>query len=563
MSDVDVHIAPMISAEADGSEGALLPPGYLERLDAELDRRLLLLAEATASARARALTLEASAADVTLFFDDWLWTYDPRLVNFGFSPTIPFTLRPKQREYLAWLEARERHQEDGLVEKSRDEGFSFLTLGFMLHRWLFKDGWAGAVGSRKQDLVDAKDDPKALLPKFRLMLYELPAFFLPEGYTRKESDNFLRITNPETGSSITGEAGDNMGRGGRASLYMIDEWAFVEHPEEVERATSQNSNVRIKGSTPNGVGNRFYQDRFSGKVPVFTFHWKDNPDKNWTEERKLEATGETLTVYPWYERQKNRLDPVTLAQEVDIDYTASAKGIVIPAKWVRAAVGYPLKRGAVNASGYDGSEDGDDSVYANRQGGVVTRLLRLEGTHTAKGRELVRLCEADGVGALYYDRLGVGAGTTATVKEKEDALPFRVVGVANSENPSTRQFEDQPKVPADERFDNWAAEAWWALRIRFWKTYQRATGEATPAQYPDDECVSLPNDSASGSNLVAQLSQPTYSKTSADKIRVDKYGEGTASPNHAEAVLYAFATAPPKPPPIRRPTTRVSGSTLR
>jgi hypothetical protein len=58
----------------------------------------------------------------------------------------------------------------------------------------------------------------------------------------------------------------------------------VQNPEAADAAISQNTNVVIKGSTPNGVGNRFHQDRFSGRYSVFTMPWRLNPDKNWTAE---------------------------------------------------------------------------------------------------------------------------------------------------------------------------------------------------------------------------------------------------------------------------------------
>lgn len=94
-------------------------------------------------------------------------------------------------------------------------------------------------------------------------------------------------------------------------------------------------------------------------------------------------------------------------------------------------------------------------------------------------------------------------------------------------------------MPADERFANYAAELWWSLRLRFRATYERAQGIA---EHPDDDCISIPNEPA----LIAQLSQPTYAKNSRDKIHVDKRGAGTSSPDHAEAILYAFATAKPR-----------------
>jgi phage terminase large subunit len=402
---------------------------------------------------------------------------------------------------------------------------TFVLCAYMLHAWLFVPGFAGAIGSRKQDLVDKHGDPKTIFWKIRYMLERLPGWMLPRGFTRREHDNFLRLINPQTGATITGEAGDEMGRGGRASLYFIDEWAFVERAESVNAAVSQNSNVIIKGSTPNGIGNLMYQERFSGKYPVFTLHWRDNPDK----------TG------AWYEAQKLKLDPVTLAQEIDIDYTASAEGIMIPGAWVRAAISFPLAQGAVRASGLDVTADGKDfTVYAHRRGPVVTRLERIASAETQRPSDVEDLARADGTQTLFYDRLGVGSGVTTTLKKREADLPFKVVGVANNDAVTDRIFEDQPGVRAVERFANYAAELWWALRLRFKATYERAEGIA---EHPDEDCISIPNIP----ELIMQLSQPTYVKNSKDKIQVNKYGNGTKSPDYAEAVLYAFASERPQP----------------
>jgi hypothetical protein len=175
-------------------------------------------------------------------------------------------------------------QTGGVIEKSRDEGMSYVILGYFLHHWLFIDGFAAGVGSRKEDLVDKKGDPKTLFHKFRDMLEKLPDWMKPSGFNRREHDNYLRIVNPVNGATLTGEAGDNIGRGGRTSMYLLDEWGFVQNPEAADAAISQNTNVVIKGSTPNGVGNRFHQDRFSGRYSVFTMPWRLNPDKNWTAE---------------------------------------------------------------------------------------------------------------------------------------------------------------------------------------------------------------------------------------------------------------------------------------
>src|SRR5690606_22197589 len=102
-----------VNGPAPAPEGApphgalLLPPGFHERLSAEMVRRVELLQRAEASPQARAVALEACARDVVTFVRDWCWTYDPRLVPLYLPAEIPFLLRPKQEEYLRWLEERE------------------------------------------------------------------------------------------------------------------------------------------------------------------------------------------------------------------------------------------------------------------------------------------------------------------------------------------------------------------------------------------------------------------------------------------------------------------------
>ncbi len=159
--------------------------------------------------------------DPVHWFNNWIWTYDPRGMAFGLPANIPFVLRPKQVELVAWLEERESTQTHGLIEKSRDEGMSYVVLGFFLHRWLFVEGFAGGVGSRKEELVDKKGDPKTLFHKFRDMFSKMPQWLKPKGFIEKVHDNYMRIINPDNGATITGEAGDNIGRGGRTTMYFL------------------------------------------------------------------------------------------------------------------------------------------------------------------------------------------------------------------------------------------------------------------------------------------------------------------------------------------------------
>ncbi len=78
------------------------------------------------------------------------------------------------------------------------------------------------------------------------------------------------------------------------------------------------------------MDNPFAQKRHSGRIPVFTFHWRNDPRKD----------------EQWYEKECLKIDnPVIVAQELDLNYQASVEGILIPAEWVQAAIDAHIKLG--------------------------------------------------------------------------------------------------------------------------------------------------------------------------------------------------------------------------
>lgn len=485
--------------------------------------------------------------DPAHWFNHWVWTYDPRGMPFGLPANIPFVLRPGQVELVNWLLERESTQTHGLIEKSRDEGMSYVVLGFYLHRWLFVEGFAGGVGSRKEDLVDKKGDPKTLLHKFRDMFSKLPDWMKPKGFVEKVHDNYMRIINPDNGATVTGEAGDNIGRGGRTTMYFLDEWAFVERQEAVDAAISQNTNVHIKGSTPNGIGDKFHQDRFSGRYAVFTMPWRANPDKNWT----VEYNGKI--IHPWYEKQLATLDDVVLAQEVDINYAASVEGVLIPSTWIQAAIDAHIKLGIEptgdRIAGLDVADEGKDkNSYAGRHGIVLNYL----DTWSGKGDDIfgttqkaMDLSIEQSIDTLFYDADGLGAGCRGDARvinelQREKGLPevnvdsFR--GSGSVHEPDDEMVEGRLNK---DFFANMKAQAWWWLRMRFQETYRAIEGR----EYDPDMLISLSSDELEEKELAlltTELSQPTYTKNGTGKILVNKQPDGTASPNRADSVMICF-----------------------
>lgn len=471
------------------------------------------------------------------FITDWGMTFDPRNVERDQPTLIPFVLFPKQEEWVDWLLERWRSREPGITEKTREIGMSWLTVAFASTMCLFNEGMVIGFGSRKEEYVDKIGAPKSLFEKARTFLRALPPEFRG-GWDRDTHAPHMRILFPDTGSAMTGESGDGIGRGDRTSIYFVDESAFLERPQLVDASLSQTTNCRQDISTPNGLGNSFAQRRHSGKVKVFTFHWRDDP-------RKDDA---------WYAKQCNDLDPVTVAQELDINYAASVEGIVIPSAWVQAAIGahtkLAIKPTGARRSGLDVADEGiDKNAFASRSGILLDYLEQWSGKGSDIFHTVIRafdICERLGCEGFDYDADGLGAGVRgdaleinaqrkAAGKSAIQDEPFR--GSAAVDNP---EGEMVPKRKNKDYFANLKAQSWWALRLRFQATH-RAVVDGLP--YEADEIISIDPSVPELSALAMELSQPTYSINTVGKIVIDKKPDGAPSPNLADAVMIAFHPA--------------------
>lgn len=487
-----------------------LEPALVEAIQIRLER----YERAATDLKFRAEEWEKCRKSPAYFVDNWVWTYDPRRD----PATIPFNLFPKQSEFFDWLGDRIRNKEVGLVEKSRDMGMTWMCVVFAVWQLIFVFGSKVTFGSRKSDLVDRIGDPDSIFEKMRMVLQTLPLWLRPNEY----SDGELKIINKDNGNTCTGEAGDQMGRGGRSRLYFVDEAAFIERAKRVDAAISQNSEVRIYVSTPNGAGNEYARKRFSGNFPVFTFHWKDDP-------RKSEN---------WYAKQKRELDPVVLAQEVDLDYHASQSGILIPSLWVRAAVDLRISPLGAKVAGLDVANEGRDlNVLIIRRGPVV-RLQDIEswseGTTYQTAHKAANICRYKQVKHLNFDCNGVGAGVHGDLEVMD--LPFSVRGVNGGEGVPDTYLKEFNR-PACDVFRNKRAEMFWIVRRRFEKTYEHVN---KLAEYPDSELISIPNHP----ELILQLSQPLWRFNDRGQIVIESKEEmlkrDVKSPDFADAIAYAF-----------------------
>ena len=488
----------------------------------------------------RLLKLRANPKDIPLlkqyyrdhpaqFISDWGCTVDPKNVERGLPSVIPFILLPKQAKWVDEVIGHWKNQKPLLTEKTRQMGFSWLSMALACTLCMFNEGMSIGFGSRKEEYVDRIGDPKSLFQKARMFLQTLPKEF-HGGW----GSAHMRINFAHTGATITGEAGDNIGRGNTTSIYFVDEAAFLERPQLVEASLSQTTNCRVDISTPNGLANPFAEKRFSGKVDVFTFHWRDDP-------RKDDA---------WYQKQVYELDPVTVAQEIDIDYSASVEGVVIPSAWVQASVDAHIKLGitptGARAGALDVADEGRDmNAFCGAHGVLVERVEEWSG----KGGDIFStvqkafmLCDVHGYTGFKFDSDGLGAGVRGDARiinegrvSKIEADPFR-----GSESPFNPEGEDMKGRKNKDFFANRKAQGWWSLRARFQKTY-RAVVEGHDVA--PDEIISIASGAPHRQRLMTELSQPTYSINAVGKVVIDKAPEGAKSPNLADSVMINFATA--------------------
>ena len=486
------------------------------------------------------------------WIEDWCVTFDPRLKSR--SKVIPFILFPKQKDFVRWLHALWKNDINGLAEKCRDIGATWLCCAFSVWLWLFHPGSAIGWGSRKKELVDHRGDPKAIFTKIRQIIQWLPKWMLPQGFIWRTHSTEMKILNPDNDSSIIGEIGDQIGRGGRTTIYFKDESAHYEHPDLIEAALGDNTNVQVDISSVNGSANVFYRRRMAGvvwesandnmakgKVSVFIFDWRDHPGKTqeWYDLRRAVAEAEGLLHI--------------FAQEVDRDYSGSVVGVIIKAEWVRAAIDAHVKLAALgdwfegeHMAGQDIADGGGDrNAFIGRHGSIVIAAEHWGGEAGDAARVAIPKCLENNIHEIYYDSIGVGAGfkteTNRMIEEPSWPPSLRVMqwnAAAAPLDPSDPVIIGDDQSPTNEdQYGNLKAQAWFRLRSRFYKTYRAITkGEI----YEPGELISLPSQLEHLHEIVMEMSQPVSKVGTNGKTIVDKKPDGAVSPNLADALVMCF-----------------------
>ena len=169
----------------------------------------------------------------------------------GWYPWVPY---PFQVETIRWIEdVMSRANDplgrgDGVIEKSRDMGATWIFCLYVAHQWLFADDFVAGLISHKEDLVDS-NDPKSMFFRIEALLgmnarvperavapgtifdglrVRTPAYLMPAGYEPKLHNLKLNLIHPTKSNFIVGESTTaKSGIGSRTTMSVIDEAAKI------------------------------------------------------------------------------------------------------------------------------------------------------------------------------------------------------------------------------------------------------------------------------------------------------------------------------------------------
>lgn len=478
-------------------------------------------------------------AGIANFISDWGCTSDPRNVELGLPAVIPFVLMPRQEDLVEFVFDCWKSRQRGAIDKSRDTGVTWLLMCMSATMCLFYEGMRVGCGSRKEEYVDLLGDPKSMFHKAREFLRLLPSEFRG-GYEPAKHSFHRRITIPDMDAMISGEAGDNIGRGDRTGLYLVDEAPYIEHPQLVDNSLSQTTNCQIDIGTapPDGMANHFSIKVHSGRVRRFTYHWRD-------DKRKDDA---------WYTKQCEELDAVTVAQEIDIDYQASAEGVIIPNAWARAAVGacevLKIKPTGDTFAALDIADGGkDQNACVVAKGCEVLFALEWSGKDSntfLTVEKAVGICDQFATRKLRYDADGLGAlvkGDVFAINRdgRKGLRPIDAEAFRGSAGVFQPEREDVKGRKNEDYFMNLKAQMWWRLRILFLNTHRWVVEGKPPKDRDAIISISKALPVAVREKLIVQLSQPKFTVGNAGKVVVDKDPDDVKSPDLGDAVMIRFA----------------------
>jgi len=421
-----------------------------------------------------------------IFFDALSWTFNPRLE--AGKRNLPFILRPAQVKAILAIKEAIDNGHDLLINKSRDEGATWIVTSMFFLYWLLVPDSIFLVASRKEDLVDKAGNRDCLFYRFIYLNNALPDWLKVHNAIKTH----LHWENPNNGSTIAGESTNpNLGAGGRALAIMLDEFGRVDHStaQAIRETVSDVSPCNIYNSTHfYGRGHPFAKLLYSRKVPVISLPWYDNPDKNSGlykspdlnkiklldnyyhekypfvfEEGKTEfiqsevekdlivkypaaditfkADGENLFRAPWYDHECDRRDDRDIAQNLDMNPVGAGDMFFDPETLQR------IRQSDIREPDYTGEVEYDLIQYGGyREGSGLTNIKFVPKAGRNRLRWWGKLPKNRPIQEHNYVvacDISLGVGASNSVASIYDVNTYEKVGTFVSPDLPPESFADQ------------------------------------------------------------------------------------------------------------------------
>jgi hypothetical protein len=109
---------------------------------------------------------------------------------------LPFELWDFQIALIIWFDWLVKKGESGLVEKSRDMGYTWCYVWWALYHFVCTKSFSALFGSKKEAAVD-NGTISSIFGKLDYAIEKLPDWLKPKGYDRRKHRTRLKIVNPE------------------------------------------------------------------------------------------------------------------------------------------------------------------------------------------------------------------------------------------------------------------------------------------------------------------------------------------------------------------------------
>lgn len=254
--------------------------------------------------------------NILFYINTFCYTYRTDLSRKGKNPYVNVCTFPFQDDLLTWMVWTYNENIEGMLDKSREMGATWVWVWYESWLRLFHNGVTTLAMSQNESDVDDRTN-KSIFEKTRINLRAHPEWLRGGWVENSPTDKMMAIKTPETkGEALGAVAKGSAGRSGRGSVVFYDEFAHIDEAPAMIESGSALSPCKFYVSTPKGDNNEFARMSQSPGVNKKTLNWDIHPLRNELWEKK--------------KRAEPSMTEEVFAQEYEVSYTKSNIGRVYP-----------------------------------------------------------------------------------------------------------------------------------------------------------------------------------------------------------------------------------------